>query len=85
MKNLVTVALVGMSVAVAAPAFAGRAKQHVANCRSVSAADQHCSRNQRTDRTDVYADDGRLIGRDPDPNIRRSLREEDAYYRNGRW
>lgn len=32
---------------------------------------------------DVYSYDGRLIGRDPDPNIRQSLRDEDWFYRYG--
>lgn len=42
----------------------------------------HNSRNYYRS-MDVYSHDGRLIGRDPDPNIRQSLRDEDWRYRYG--
>lgn len=41
-----------------------------------------CGRPAQADPYAVYSYDGRLIGRDPDPNIRMRLRDEDAYYRN---
>ena len=85
MRKVLALALLGVSLAAAAPAFAGQARRHVDTCRNVSAWDQQCSRVQRADPYNVYSYDGRLIGRDPDPNIRRSLQDEDAYYRNGRW
>jgi len=72
----------------ATPADAGSAKRHAAQgCRHISVGDQGCPRYQRRsgynayNSTNVYSYDGRLIGRDPDPNIRRSLRDEDAFYR----
>ena len=72
----------------ATPADAGSAKRHAGQgCRNISAGDQGCTRHQRRNAynaynsSNVYSYDGRLIGRDPDPNVRRSLRDEDAYYR----
>jgi hypothetical protein len=41
-----------------------------------------CGRPAQADPYAVYSYDGRLIGRDPDPNIRMRLRDEDAYFRN---
>ena len=52
-----------------------------AGCRNLSAGDQACTYRSRGDRFSVYSYDGRLIGRDPDPNVRKSLRDEDARYR----
>ena len=86
--GLTVMAAVAMA---ATPADAGSAKRHAAHgCRSISIGDQGCPGFQRRssydayNSTNVYSHDGRLIGRDPDPNVRRSLRDEDALYRWGR-
>jgi len=43
---------------------------------------QECTLAQRADRFNVYSYDGRLIGRDPDANIRMQLRGDDAFLRS---
>jgi len=68
----------------AAPALAGHAnRQHsrAIQCQNLSVGDQECVPGQRADRNNVYSFDGRLIGRDPDANVRMQLRDEDARYR----
>jgi hypothetical protein len=74
-----------LALIAASPAMAGSNQRghwgDRAGCRNLSAGDQACGYGSRGDRFSVYSYDGRLIGRDPDPNIRKSLRDEDARYR----
>jgi hypothetical protein len=81
-----TVALVVAALAVAAtPVLAASSKKPnwpAVPCRGASVGDQECSSAQRYDRANVYAYDGRLIGRDPDANVRMQLRDEDAWLRS---
>jgi len=82
---LKALALVAAAALVTTPALAGKAKQkhhrqHGAYHHRVAPGDWRHSRN-RYDPYAVYSYDGRLIGRDPDPNIRQSLRDEDWYFR----
>jgi hypothetical protein len=81
-----TTALVLAALALAAgPALAGAAKKpHWSRAQArclPSVHDQECSPAQRYDRLNVYSYDGRLIGRDPDPNIRMQLRDDDLWLR----
>ena len=76
---LVTIGL----VAAATPALAGGTHRQlrISQCQNLSVNDQECVPGQRADRNNVYSYDGRLIGRDPDPNVRMQLRDEDARFR----
>ena len=84
MSKLIIVAAIGLAALTGSPVSASHARRHVAACQNMSSGDQGCVRGQQANRFDVYSSDGRLIGRDPDPNVRRSLQDEDALYRNGR-
>lgn len=84
------ISLVAVAVAVATPALAaGKKKKSPRHQQSYNQAylgdDYYGPQNRRgirIDSYDVYSYDGRLIGRDPDPNIRMRLQDEDAYFRN---
>lgn len=77
-------ALIAVAALVATPALAAKAKnkhhRHHGAYQRVVPSDWRHSQN-RYDPYAVYSYDGRLIGRDPDPNIRQSLRDEDWYFR----
>lgn len=77
-------ALIAVAALVTTPALAGKAKHkhphHHGTYQRVVPGDWRHSQN-RYDPYAVYSYDGRLIGRDPDPNIRQSLRDEDWYFR----
>jgi len=79
--------LIAVAALVTTPALAAQAKQkhqrlHGGYHRVVPGAASDWRRsNNRYDPYAVYSYDGRLIGRDPDPNIRQSLRDEDWYFR----
>lgn len=83
------VSLVAVAVAVATPALAASKKKktprHQQSYNQMYQGDDYYGprnrRGIRVDSYDVYSYDGRLIGRDPDPNIRMRLRDEDAYFR----
>lgn len=76
--------IVILAAFVASPAFAGNGKWRNSNarmdCRNLSVGDQDCRRSVQRNGIDVRSYDGRLIGRDPDPNVRMRLRDEDARY-----
>lgn len=84
------VSLVAVAVAVATPALAASKKKksprHQQSYNQMYYGDYYYGprnrRGIRVDSFDVYSYDGRWIGRDPDPNIRMRLRDEDAYFRN---
>lgn len=87
MKLLVS--LVAVAVAVATPSLAASKKKK--SPRAAQAYNQMYAHDGygpqsrhafRADPYDVYSYDGRLIGRDPDPNIRMRLRDEDAWLRH---
>lgn len=93
------ITLVAIAALAATPALAagGKKKPHHHHHRAHSAQfhgtrlhvtpdhSRHWRNSQNYYRSmDVYSYDGRLIGRDPDPNIRQSLRDEDFRYRYGR-
>lgn len=68
----------------ATPALAREGHRHYRqSCQNLSVGDQECGRSAaRNDPFAVYAYDGRLIGRDPDANVRMRLRDEDARFRH---
>jgi hypothetical protein len=84
MKTITVAALVLLA---ASPALAAGGKKkmprhdHSYNQISPSEADRTTGYN------DPYVarsyNGRRIVGRDPDPNIRQSLRDEDAFFRNG--
>jgi hypothetical protein len=69
----------------AAPALAAGGHSKHTNGRTARSAlalpDRAWSSPRHGDRSAVYSDDGRLVGRDPDPSVRMRLRDEDAVYR----
>lgn len=80
-------ALIAVAALVTTPALAAKAKQkhhrHHGGYHQVlpgGAGDWRNSGN-RYDPYAVYSYDGRPIGRDPDANIRQSLRDEDWFFR----
>jgi hypothetical protein len=88
------ISLVAVAVAVATPALAASKKKkmprHQQPYNQMYYGDDYGDyyygpqnrRAIRLDSYDVYSNDGRLIGRDPDPNIRMRLRDDDMWYRN---
>lgn len=86
------ITLAAIAALAATPAFAASGKKKPHHHRAYGTQlyvtpdhPRHWHRSQNYYRSmDVYSYDGRLIGRDPDPNIRQSLRDEDWRYRYGR-
>lgn len=85
MKIITAIALATL---VATPAFAasGKKKQirHYHNSYNQMGYDgRQFDRYGRESYTVRSYSGRRVIGRDPDPNVRQSLRDEDAYFRRG--
>lgn len=84
------VSLVAVAVAIATPALAAgkkkKAPRYQQSYNQMYYGDHYYGpqnrRGIRVDSYDVYSNDGRWVGRDPDPNIRMRLRDEDMWYRN---
>jgi|GWRWMinimDraft_15_1066023.scaffolds.fasta_scaffold19328_2 hypothetical protein len=81
MKLAIFVALGIVATSPALAAGGNASRWHDRDCRNISVGDQACGVSRRADRYAVYSYDGRLIGRDPDANVRMKLRDEDAYFR----
>jgi hypothetical protein len=84
------VSLVAVAVAVATPALAASKKKKLPRAQQSynqvypqdDYYDHQNRRAVRIDSFDVYSNNGQWIGRDPDPNIRMRLRDEDMFFRN---
>ena len=71
-----------LAACVATPAAAASAKKKKLRMYQQGYHQQEPGWRHSQNRWDVISPSGRFIGRDPDPNVRQRLRDEDMFFRN---